>query len=228
MMDLTDSKKKVLDAILEKLPISADTTRVLPDAEIRGLSLESPFNSAVINRIKFLEDRRSAAFDLTVSLENGYRRTLGLLASGASSIEIMDPYAGTAICDSRIDRLWLLRQLCESGVSSIHVITCIPRNSPDRPFLRDREWRNLIERQLFLLSREYGISISCVCYSPDRNFHNRRLLFTYSYGAIGCLLEKGIDGFAKNPLEVGSAVKPLTEAEYHMARRGLETLTLAS
>lgn len=225
-MELTGSKRLVLEAILAKLPISADVTRVSADAQIRGLSFENPFSTALLNKIKVLEERRTAAFDLTVSLEAGYRRTIGVLASGANSIEILDPYAGTAICDSLSDRLWLLRQLCESGVTSIHVITTIPRNSPDRPNLRAWEWRRFIKNQLEILVREYGVSISFECYLPDNSFHNRRLLFSYSDGAIACLLEKGLDGFAKEPLEAGSAVKPLTEAEYHMARRGVEALHL--
>lgn len=223
-MDLTESKKRLLEAILAKLPIAADLSRVRPDAEILGQKSSNPISTAVMNKVKFLEDRRTAAFDARTSLVDGYKRTIGYLASGANSIEILDPYAGTAICDSEFDRLWMLRQLCESGVSSIHIVTTIPRNTPDRERLSRREWRKLIESELASLSLRYNLTITFECYVPNSYFHNRRLLFSYSDGAIGCLLEKGIDGFARDPLEPGSAVKPLTEAEYYLARRGVEDL----
>mgnify|MGYP007049617704 CR=1 FL=1 len=227
-MELTESKRLLFEAILAKLPIASDLSRVRPDAEILGHKSSNPFGTALINKVKVLEDHRTAAFDSRTTLVAGYKRTIGYLAAGANSIEILDPYAGTAICDSQFDRLWMLRQLCESGVASIHIVTSIPRNAPDRERLSRRQWRKLIQDELAILSREYSLTITFECYVPNNFFHNRRLLFVYSDGAIGCLLEKGIDGFATEPFEAGSAVKPLTEAEYYLARRGVEDLELVT
>ena len=181
----------------------------------------------LVNELNFMAVKRSEVFKKgKESKEELYERTVGVPASLAKRIVVLDPYAGTALMDRRSDRIWLLRRLIESGCKALHIVTTIPdlRNK-DYEGLSALERKRIIEDAISDLIAETGAVITSEVYFPNKaKFHNRRLKFQFEGGVLGCLLEKGIDGFASPAIESGSAVKPLSREELSEAIKGLAEL----
>lgn len=224
---LPNAQAQYLEAILQKSIFNIEHSPKFADHRVpdnRGhnhieLSLANDLNSkATIRSDVYKKDSETK--------EILYERTVGVLARLAKRIVILDPYAGTALMDDRRDRLWLIRRLVESGCANLHIVTTVPD-------LDNKKYANLSEQQrkqriikaIEVLAKETHSDISSEIYIPNKaKFHNRRLKFEFEGGVLGCLLEKGIDGFAGKAIEAGSAVKPLKAEEVREAIMGLAEL----
>lgn len=216
-----------LEVILQKSVFDVEGTPKLADHQIPDPQGASHVDLNLANELNLTAARRSEVYRKgEESKEALYERTVGVPASLAKRIVVLDPYAGTALMDSRSDRIWLLRRMIESGCRELHVVTAIPA-------LGDKTYegytavqrKHLIEESISKLAAATGAVISSEIYYPDKaKFHNRRLKFEFEEGVLGCLLEKGIDGFASRAIEAGSAVKPLNSEELKRAIVGFSEL----
>jgi hypothetical protein len=211
-------KESIFDR--EENPKFADHS--IPDLEgFEHVDLE------LVNELNLMAVKRSEVFKIgKESKEQLYERTVGVPASLAKRIVVLDPYAGTALMDRRSDRIWLLRRLIESGCKALHIVTTIPElGNKGYVGISASKRKRLIEGAISDLVAETGARISSEVYFPDKaKFHNRRLKFQFEGGVLGCLLEKGIDGFASPAIESGSAVKPLSGKELSEAIKGIAEL----
>jgi hypothetical protein len=216
---VSDATKRYLEAILQLGVFDKRDAPKNVDFQVDASQGFANINQNLVNEINELSTTRTESYKSGESRESLYKRTLGVPASLAKSVIVLDPYAGTAICDKDVDRLWLLRRIRKSGCREIQIVTTIPDGRNKSVGHLSPSNRQLsITAGLQKLASELDASISARIFRPNsRLFHNRRIKFEFLDGTFGCLLEKGIDGFASNSIEPGSAVLPVSQADFSEA-----------
>jgi hypothetical protein len=189
----------IVNDIREVLPLGEVESGVNPDL-VLGLETKVPtfLDTLATGALEAaLESRRVFAEGTTRTA--GYGSAFHNLARLAHSIDIMDPYAATALTDDERDGGWLLvKLLSDAPQAKIKIFTKIQEDKPNH-FLTQTQKLDELKSELERLiadvpAFEGHLYVDVRKRSPK--FHKRMIRFRFTRGAVATLLDNGLGTFA--------------------------------
>jgi hypothetical protein len=196
----------ILSAIIQESPISVTKNVSLADCSIGSPAPFKVLDFELALQINELASSNNLEFGDGTSNEDAYRASFGRFASLAEQISVLDPYLGYSVVSDKVTDSWLLQKFLKEGCPKFTIVTALP-SSVHRHTLDDPVWmrKKKIVEAIKVMATRYGcpdVSIDLQIYFPDSKvFHNRRIKFAFSSGAIAYVMEKGIAGFASQHME---------------------------
>lgn len=207
---------ELLTDFIQAQPKARSSKLVVPDFFVGSKKPFQAINTDISEDIKQVAKTRSEELVEGMSTGDAYNKTIGLVAKFAKKVTIVDPYAGGSISSSNPKRSWLIKELFQDGVKSVHVVTTVPDNK-EMKGLHSSQRLEKLKRAHSRLSNEAGrngASFTVETYEPHPFFHHRRIAFSLDEGGIYFGLEKGIDGFAPGLAVPGEAFSEVRETAY--------------
>ena len=196
----------ILSAIIQESPISVTKNVSLADCSIGSPAPFKVLDFELALQINELASSNNLEFGDGTSNEDAYRASFGRFAKLAKQISVLDPYLGHTVLSDKSTDSWLLQQFLIEGCQKFTIVTTLP-SSTHRHTLDEPVWvrKKKIVSAIKVMATRYGrpdVSIDVQIYFPDSKvFHNRRIKFAFSSGAIAYVMEKGIAGFASQHME---------------------------
>lgn len=207
---------ELLTDFIQEQPKARSSRLVVPDFLVGSKKPFQAINSDISEDIKQLAKTRSEELVEGMSTLDAYNKTIGLVAKFAKKVTIVDPYAGGSISSSNPKRSWLIRELFQDGVKSVHIVTTVPDNKETKGLDSDQRLEKLKRAQVRISNEagRIGCTFTVETYEPHPFFHHRRIAFSLDEGGIYFGLEKGIDGFSPGLAVPGELFPEVRETAY--------------
>ena len=221
----------MLSDFIQTIPISDATAEADTDFQLGPSSEDWSTFDKLIDEVSLedLVEERNRGMKVGDSRDKSFDRIFQPILPYVRSITLTDPYTGSAIWNMDSNRLWLLRKFLSLSNVSVNIFTTIPRD--ENRSRTDAEWASQVEDRFGRLCREINFvgKARVELFKPKSSiFHHRRILFEFEKSNISRQLDKGIEGFARDPIPEASALTPLQYADFanHLLgiRHNLETV----
>jgi hypothetical protein len=201
----------IVQDLREVLPLSPFEGIVKPDLVLgldstRPIFLDTLDTDSIDNQ---LEARR--IFEDGTPRQVGYQEAFQSLARLAHSIDILDPYAATAITDNARSGGWLLGKLLSDATQGkIKIFTKIQEDQHNI-FLSQRQKMNELQvalEKVVSSNPAFEGHVYIDVRTHSRKFHKRMIRFRFARGSVATLLDRGLGTFAHDSFQAPEEFLP--------------------